>query len=867
MLKYFLIFLYSTLISFCSFSDRINRMKVKNLKLKLNNKYKFINDFFKSINKDDDDDLTFLDFNNDIKLKLLEKINLKQNIEYKNFFSELTKLLFNEHIKSHPHIAGQKIWCDGVDKNGKLLLSAYRITKDIKVQKNQNIKKKRIHNNRKKKKIKSSKKKKNQKDKLNNLSTAINNDDTKQIKKLLKSKVNPNNKLNEQEYPLLLAIKKNKEKFFKLLLKFKANPKLRDNQDNDAILNAVIFDRYNIVELLLKHDVNLINSKKRATLKNSLHLAALFGHKEIIKILVKYIIKYYNLDFFNYQDIDGNTALNLACLNDNNIEVCELLSKNKATINIPNFNNITPLHNAALNENIKLIKFLILNNAEINAIDNMGDTPLHKCINSKETVKILIENGANPFIENKTKQMPLNLINDDNNTEICKLIFELKTDKGNTLIHSLTNNNHETFEYIFSLSPEIDILIENEANQNPIDIALENFKIKSLFKFIKYISSKKNKHFKTAIYDLDKFYKEVKENDIKEKNQIAQNNIVEFIKQKEVSENKNIQGLNEFESIYLELKIVNELLDFLENTLIIINLNKEEEGSNIFSKIKVSINILSIINGKIIPIITKINTANDFCFLTNKYCNQNKYLEVLKIISRYWYIKAGVTKNINKNLKKRALREYQKSIDMLIEAKKYNKKYKIENPNLLEFIKMQIILKQLEFKKITKFTDKENEILKNKYNIHKIAKKIQSKWIEELEIKKNDLMEKDLEKLSLINRLNKLNSDKNIFKNYYSVYSKAISLFQSQKLDKIKYAEYLNNFNKIANSEFFLILNKIKKQIDNDKSNYKLDLDLKKYFSSIFTTLFNIHFRLSNFKKCEMLCDELEMLEDIFNRT
>lgn len=62
---------------------------------------------------------------------------------------------------------------------------------------------------------------------------------------------------------------------------------------------------------------------------------------------------------------------------------------------------VTPLHIAAFNGNIRLIRLLIENGADVNAVDEMGRTPLKMARSrfNKEAEKILLEHGAKEEVE------------------------------------------------------------------------------------------------------------------------------------------------------------------------------------------------------------------------------------------------------------------------------------------------------------------------------------------------------------------------------------------------------------------------------------------------------------------------------------
>ena len=61
-----------------------------------------------------------------------------------------------------------------------------------------------------------------------------------------------------------------------------------------------------------------------------------------------------------------------------------------------NDNSTTPLHEAAMDNNVVEAKRLIDNGAEVNAKNNDGTTPLDMAMEweSAEVAKVLIENGA-----------------------------------------------------------------------------------------------------------------------------------------------------------------------------------------------------------------------------------------------------------------------------------------------------------------------------------------------------------------------------------------------------------------------------------------------------------------------------------------
>lgn len=92
----------------------------------------------------------------------------------------------------------------------------------------------------------------------------------------------------------------------------------------------------------------------------------------------------------------GNTPLHWAAYN-NNLEMVKYLVEQGAEVNAKNNCGVTPLHFAALNNNLEMVKYLVDKKAEVNAKDKKcGMTPLHWAAseNNPEVVKYLIQKKA-----------------------------------------------------------------------------------------------------------------------------------------------------------------------------------------------------------------------------------------------------------------------------------------------------------------------------------------------------------------------------------------------------------------------------------------------------------------------------------------
>ena len=145
------------------------------------------------------------------------------------------------------------------------------------------------------------------------------------------------------------------------------------------------------------------------------------------------------------KDNNGNTPLNLACLNGFSREsiIAKLLIEKGANVNTKNNIGFTPLHGACViassyGSDFDLVELLIARGADINIQDNYGRTPLYCAGCSFKTAWLLIENGADVNSGNNVLHYTLMYDSDD---ELSKLLIKSgaklnqKDQLGNTELH------------------------------------------------------------------------------------------------------------------------------------------------------------------------------------------------------------------------------------------------------------------------------------------------------------------------------------------------------------------------------------------------------------------------------------------------
>lgn len=103
----------------------------------------------------------------------------------------------------------------------------------------------------------------------------------------------------------------------------------------------------------------------------ALHLAAFFGRKEVVELLLARDAK---LDLKSKNQLN-NTPLN-AAVAANRLEIARLLLEKGADANAHQHGGITPLHEAAAAGNADMVRLLLAHHADANAISEDNRTPL-----------------------------------------------------------------------------------------------------------------------------------------------------------------------------------------------------------------------------------------------------------------------------------------------------------------------------------------------------------------------------------------------------------------------------------------------------------------------------------------------------------
>lgn len=185
----------------------------------------------------------------------------------------------------------------------------------------------------------------------------------------------------------------------------------------------------------------------------------------------------YNIDL---NKVDSSfTKLHRACLLNDELQVRKHL--HKIDNNSHDSSNRYPIHLATVNGNFSIVKLLIENNANPNVQDNEENTPMIKSIECghERLVKFLLNNGADPNISDQNNNTALHwaimtesIIAIDALLTSKKCDLSLRNNKDETCLHLAVRSpliNASTFEAMVKAGSDLEV--KDQLGLTPLDIA------------------------------------------------------------------------------------------------------------------------------------------------------------------------------------------------------------------------------------------------------------------------------------------------------------------------------------------------------------------------------------------------------------
>ncbi|KAL1456779.1 hypothetical protein WDU94_001480 [Cyamophila willieti] len=303
----------------------------------------------------------------------------------------------------------------------------------------------------------------------------------------------------DKDRVLLFLVEEGKESEVNEYLNKGANVNIQDAQDSTALHIAARRGKLNIAKSLLKHGA-VVNSPLTCGLEEGytpLCLAVKNKRLNMVQLLLqnKAIIEYWGYrikgsalhiavhkdywldsiftELINHKaigidckDIDNNTPLHTAVMNNNIIAVKHIL-KHAPDQNVKNKDEMTALHIAVVEQNIAIIKLLL---DDVGIRDKSGRT---LDLSAEKNTPVL-------NVKNRYEKTALHIAVENRNIEVTKLLLDYKADAN---IRDISNR---TPLHVAILNGEVTIVENLLKNNADINIALEDIgfpfkKMKPLF--------------------------------------------------------------------------------------------------------------------------------------------------------------------------------------------------------------------------------------------------------------------------------------------------------------------------------------------------------------------------------------------------
>ena len=200
--------------------------------------------------------------------------------------------------------------------------------------------------------------------------------------------------LDQNVTPLHTVVESGHLFLAKLLLDNGASLNFQNSNGWTPIITAAFYRKAELVTLFLEYNCDL-NIKDNEN-KTALDWAKLKDFQIIIQ--------------FISQKCNNSSPLHSAAEN-GDLYVMKKLLEDGADINCTDPRKWTPLHYASVNGHLDIVRSLIQHGADINCLSDYNETPLHLAIENKKlgVVRLLLERGAEVSFQNFNKQTPINI--------------------------------------------------------------------------------------------------------------------------------------------------------------------------------------------------------------------------------------------------------------------------------------------------------------------------------------------------------------------------------------------------------------------------------------------------------------------------
>ena len=157
-----------------------------------------------------------------------------------------------------------------------------------------------------------------------------------------------------------------------------------------------------IVKLLLEHGADVHDAGEYG--ETCLHAVCRYNFTNTCKMLIQYGADVYATDDQGRYPI--HSCANSVYNNERTLKFLLDEAGKRSDVTLKDFNERTPLHEAAYIRNASNVEVLIAYGADVNAQSRSGLTPLHLTSRGSPVWEILVRHGADTTIKNKQGQLP-----------------------------------------------------------------------------------------------------------------------------------------------------------------------------------------------------------------------------------------------------------------------------------------------------------------------------------------------------------------------------------------------------------------------------------------------------------------------------
>lgn len=254
----------------------------------------------------------------------------------------------------------------------------------------------------------------------------------------------------------------------KLLLSRGAQANDVDITDNSPLHVATIFGHMELVKLLLHHGSDVYKKGQHGAIP--IHIAAREGHANLVRLFCQHEVNA-NIKVPCY-DAKDKAPIHVAAERGHAETVFALLQCCHAAVDVRDSEGETPLHSCVINEYDPLgmkskddytetVKVLINNGANVNIRNARGETPLHLAARNEfqKIIEVLVLAGCDP------------LINDNDNNKAVDLVSDDDTVSKQTLKSAMEDRErfmNESFEvrskgFVTSIQPQLPLSIKSQS--------------------------------------------------------------------------------------------------------------------------------------------------------------------------------------------------------------------------------------------------------------------------------------------------------------------------------------------------------------------------------------------------------------------